>query len=227
MVSDPTPTSDARIAPAGGKPAGKRPHLLRRLYDWTLHWAHTPYASPALAVMSFAEASFFPIPPDPLLMAMALGRRERSFRYATLCSAASVLGGIFGFIIGYFFMEVAGYRIIDFYDKRAFFDKVVHEIGPWMLLWVLIAAFSPIPYKVFTIAAGIVAKDTGSGLLPFFLGFVITSTIGRSLRFFLVAWLIHRYGEPIKRLIDKYFNWFALAFAVLLVGAAYALRYLL
>ena len=227
MVSDPTPTSGKEGTPADRKPPFRRPHFLRRLYDWTLHWAYTPYASPALAIMSFAEASFFPVPPDPLLMAMALGRRERSFRYATICSLASILGGILGFVIGYFLMDYVGNPIIEFYGKQEKFHEVVEALRPGMTLWVFVAAFSPIPYKVFTIAAGMVAYEMTGNPWMFFGGFVAASAIGRSARFFLVAWLIHRFGKPIERFIDKYFNWCALAFTVLLVGAAYALKYLL
>lgn len=203
----------------------KRPHLLRRLYDWVLHWAHTPYATPALAVLAFAESSFFPIPPDPLLIAMGLGKRRNAFRYATVCSVASVVGGMLGYVIGYYLMEVVGNRIIDFYNCREQFEAMVERMRPGMNLWVFVAAFSPIPYKVFTIAAGVVAFEMTGNPWPFFAGFVVASTIGRSARFFLVAWLIHRYGEPVKRFIDRYFDWCALAFAVLLVGAVLLIRY--
>ncbi len=227
MSNDLRPAIDPPNTGPAPAAAGRRPHLLRRLYDWTLHWAHTPYASPALALMSFAEASFFPIPPDPLLMAMALGRRDRAFRYATYCSIASVLGGIFGFVIGYFLMDYVGWPIIDFYGKQKLFHDTVDALRPGMTLWVFVAAFSPIPYKVFTIASGVVACGMTDGLGLFLGGFMLASALGRSARFFLVAWLIHRYGEPIKRFIDQYFNWCALAFVVLLVGAAYLIKYLL
>ena len=204
----------------------KRPHLIRRLYDWVLHWGETPYATPALALMSFAEASFFPIPPDPLLIAMGLNNRKRAFRHATVCSVASVLGGVFGFVIGFALMAAVGQPLIDFYHAQSKFDYIVGKLEGNMNLWVFIAAFSPIPYKVFTIAAGVVASGMDGGHLTFFLWFLAASAIGRGGRFFLVSWLIHRYGERVKQIIDKYFNWCALAFAVVLVGAILLLKYI-
>ena len=215
--------SDPQSLPA--KPP-RRPHALRRLYNWVLHWADTPYATPALATLAFAESSFFPIPPDPLLIAMGLGKRRSAFRYATVCSVASVLGGILGFVIGYYFWQFIGDDIIKFYGKEETFNYLVEETGPWMLLLVLVAAFTPIPYKVFTIAAGVYAYGMDGSPWAFFLGFVVTSALGRAGRFFLVSTLIHFFGEPVKRFIDRYFNWCALAFGVLLIGAFILVKYL-
>ena len=151
---------------------------------------------------------------------------DNALGYAAVCRLASVLGGVLGFAIGYYFWQFIGDNIIQFYGKEETFNYLVKEAGPWMLLLVLVAAFTPIPYKVFTIAAGVYAFGMDDPPWIFFLGFVVTSALGRAGRFFLVAWLIRRYGERVERLIDKYFNWCALAFAVLLVGAIVLLKYL-
>jgi len=221
-VSD-LPRQSESASPAA-KP--RRAHLLRRLYDWVLHWADTPYATPALAILAFAESSFFPVPPDPLLIAMGLGKRRKSFHYATVCSVASILGGMLGFLIGLYLMETVGNRIVDFYHYRRQFDDLVALMKPGMNLWVFVAAFSPIPYKVFTIAAGVVASGMTAGRWPFFLGFVVASTLGRAGRFFVVAALVRVFGEPVKRFIDRYFNWCALAFALLAVAGVLLMRYI-
>ncbi len=203
----------------------KRPHVVRRLYDWVLHWADTPYATPALGLLAFAESSFFPVPPDPLLIAMGVGNRSRAFRYATVCSVASVLGGIGGFAIGYYLMEALGYRIIDFYHYRDSFEDLVAKMSPGMNLWVFAAAFSPIPYKVFTIAGGVVASGLTGGTHVFFLQFLLASALGRSARFFLVSTLIYKYGQPVRHFIEKYFDWCALAFGVVLIAAFVLVKY--
>lgn len=160
--------------------------LLRRLYDWTLLQAARPKAHRALAVVSFLESSIFPIPPDVMLIPMCLANRDRAFEYALVCTVASVIGGIFGYIIGYFFIETVGQWIIDFYgyaDKWQAFEAAYDRWGAWV---VLLMGFSPLPYKVATIA---------SGATHFALGvFIISSVISRSARFFLVAALLWKFG---------------------------------
>lgn len=184
--------------------------LLRRLYDWMLHWADTRFGTPALAGISFAESSFFPIPPDPLLMALALGRPKRSIFYAFVCTVASVLGGLLGYAIGVYAMESIGVPIIEFYGKEDVFDELREtflELGFWA---VLVAAVTPVPYKVFTITAGACALSMET--------FILASVIGRSARFFGVGTLVFFFGAPVKEFIDRYFNLVCVLFVVLLIG---------
>lgn len=276
-------------------------HFHRRLYNWVLHWAHTPYGTPALVVLAFTESSFFPIPPDVLLMALGIARPKRAFYYAVVCSVASVFGGMFGYLIGFALWNPVGapllkslrllttahqpvavrggedpwvriappddtslrigrwsqwlglarplaegnaaafavhrgllhrdepksappvgdaryeleqtagalapgggaYLMTDTYHQaRALYDK-------WDFWIVFAAAFTPIPYKVFTILSGLMQMR--------FVPFLVASAIGRSMRFFVVGGLIFAFGEPVKRFIDRYFNLLALAFFALLI----------
>lgn len=202
--------------------------LLRRLYDWMLHWADTPYGAPALFCLSFAEASFFPIPPDPLLIALVLGSQRKAFHLALTCTLGSVSGAIFGYLIGYlawwsapgqfspiagfFFRHIPGFSIPLFREIQGAFEE-------WNFWVVFTAGFTPIPYKVFTIAGGAFAIN-----FPMFL---IASFISRGARFFLVAALIWRFGSPITAFIDRYFNRLAILFTLLLIGGFIALRYFL
>ncbi|MFQ6676596.1 MAG: YqaA family protein [Fidelibacterota bacterium] len=192
---------------------------IRKLYDWVLHWADTPYGPAALFVLAFAESSFFPVPPDVLLIALALGSRHKSLRFALICSLASLLGGMAGYGIGYFawwqgegtFSSVA----LFFYDHVPGFDEnlfyqIKAQYDRWNFLVVFTAGFTLIPYKVFTISAGAFHIN--------FPLFVLASGISRSARFFLVSALIRRYGQPIRVFIEKYLDWLALAFTLLLVG---------
>lgn len=191
--------------------------LLRKLYDWVLSWAETPYAVPALFVLAFAESSFFPVPPDVLLIALAMSIPARSLYYALVCSIGSVLGGMVGYLIGYEFMEAVGNRIITFYgfmDKWELVGSLYNRYAAWA---VGIAGFTPIPYKVFTIAGGAFKID--------FLVFVIASVLSRSARFFLVAGLIYYFGPTIRGFIDRYFNLLAIVFVVLLIGGFIAVKY--
>ncbi|RJQ51249.1 MAG: DedA family protein [Desulfobacteraceae bacterium] len=190
--------------------------MLRRWYDWVLHWAETPYGSWALFLLAFSESSFFPIPPDVLLIALAVSRPERSFRYALICSFGSVLGGCLGYFIGWQFMASLGERIIAFYgltEKVAYIQNLYMSYDAWA---VGIAGFTPIPYKLFTITAG--AFHIRFGV------FVIASLVSRSARFFLVAGLIYVFGPPIKIFIEKYFNVLAVVFVVLLVAGFWIIK---
>lgn len=194
--------------------------LLRRLYDWVLSWAHHPAGTWALAGISFAESSFFPIPPDVLQIALGLSRPKRSFWYAFVSSVGSVTGGIFGYFIGYFLYETAGRAIIHFYHLEATFELVGGYYQAQAFWWIFVAAFTPIPYKVFTIAAGVYHNFVPLPVLFF------ASAIGRPARFFLVGSLIYFFGPKIKNFIDRYFNWLTVAFAVLLVGGFLLIKYL-
>ncbi len=191
--------------------------FIRRLYDWVLHWAETPYGSLALIILAFAESSFFPVPPDVLLIALAISIPKKSFFYAFECSLSSVIGGMLGYLIGIALMDVIGWKIIDFYNARELFTQLFSKFNEYNFWAVLIAAITPIPYKVFTIAAG-AANAT-------FWVFMVASIIGRSLRFFAVGALIYIFGERIKNFIDKYFNWLSILFMVLLIGGFLVIKY--
>jgi len=195
------------IEPPGGH--GRR-GIVRRLYDWTLHWAETPYALWALFLLSFAEASFFPIPPDVLLIAMALGAPRRSLRFAAVCLAGSVLGGCAGYAIGMFLFEAVGKPIINVYGAWDAYNAISLGFRTHGFLYIFGAALTPIPYKVFTIAAG--ACKVEFGVL------VAASVVGRGLRFFAVGALFKFFGPPVKRFIDRYFNLLTILFLALGIG---------
>ena len=192
--------------------------FLRRIYDWTLSLAETPYALIALAIVAFAESSFFPIPPDVLLIPIILAARERAFLIAGICTVASVLGGGFGYWIGSALFETVGQPILDFYGKAAYFDEFktrFNEYGPWAVLF---AGVTPFPYKVITITSGATGLD--------FWVFMISSVIARALRFFLVAFLLWKFGPPIRQFIEERFGLVATVGIVLLFGGFALVRYL-
>jgi len=198
---------------------------LRRLYDWVLHWAETPYGVLALFVLAFAESMFFPVPPDVLLIALALGSRHKAFYFALTCSIASLLGGMGGYALGHFlWLTDGGFTpLAQFFFSHipGFSESLYAQMGQKFETWgfeiIFTAGFTPIPYKIFTVSAG--AFNINFPL------FVIASAISRSARFFLIAGLIWKFGEPIRAFIDKYFNLLALAFTVLLVGGMIVLKY--
>ena len=184
--------------------------MLRRLYDWVVHWADTPYGSWALFVLAFSDSSFFPIPPDVLLIALAVAKPEKALKFALICSIGSVLGGCLGYIIGWQFMVSIGSKIVDFYgltDKVDYIATLFQQYDAWA---VGIAGFTPIPYKVFTISAGAFHIN--------FLVFFLASVVSRSARFFIVGSLIYIFGPKIQSYIDRYFNILAVAFTILLIG---------
>jgi membrane protein YqaA with SNARE-associated domain len=193
--------------------------MFRRLYDWVLHWANTPYGAPALFLLAVAESSVFPIPPDVLLIALSISLPHRAWYYATVCSIGSVIGGVIGYLLGwgfwsllddFFFTYVPGFTPQLFARVQALYAE--HDF------WVVFAAgFTPIPYKVITIAAGV--------FLINFPVFVLASMVGRSARFFLVAGLIRRYGPGIRSFVDRYFNLLSMIFLLLLIGGFLALKY--
>jgi membrane protein YqaA with SNARE-associated domain len=183
---------------------------LRRLYDWVLSWAHHRHAPLALFLLAFAESSFFPIPPDVLLIALALGIPARAFRLALITTVGSVLGGLAGYAIGHGFMASVGQWILDVYNFHAQFEKIRDLYLEYDIWAVAVAGFTPIPYKVFTIAAGAFDMDVWR--------FTLASLVSRGARFFLLAWLIHHYGAMIKDFINRYFNALTLLFVLLLIG---------
>ncbi len=191
----------------------------RRLYDWILSWADTPYGVPVLAVLAFIEASFFPIPPDVLLMALALALPKKAYRFALVASLGSVAGGALGYLIGWglwdsvgpwFFQYIPGVTPEGFAQVGGLFE----QYGFWIIF---AAGFTPIPYKIFTIAAGVFSLN--------FPIFMLASLIGRSLRFFLVAALFYAMGEPARKLIDKYFNLLSILLLIVIIGVILLYKY--
>jgi len=193
--------------------------LIKKLYDWVLHWAETPYAVPALFLLSFAESSFFPVPPDVLLIALAISIPKKAFKYALVCMIGSVIGGVVGYGIGLYGYETVGKPIVDFYHGQEVMDLIKTKYDQHGFLGILIAAITPIPYKVFTIASGVFKFD--------FWLFTLASIIGRSTRFFIVAALIWKFGAPIRKFIEKYFNLLSILFVILLIGGFLIIRYVL
>ncbi len=192
--------------------------FIKRMYDWVLHWADTPYGVPALFCLAFAESSFFPIPPDVLLIALAIAIPKRSFYFALMCTLGSVIGGVVGYGIGHFAYAAIGEPIVQMYDGKLVMDKIKFWYENYGFWGILIAAITPIPYKIFTIASGVFEFNFGS--------FMLSSVMGRSFRFFAVGTLIFYFGAPIKLFIDKYFNILSIAFIVLLVGGFVTVKYL-
>ena len=200
-------------------------NYLRRLYDWILHWAETKYGVPALFLLALAESSFFPIPPDVLLIPLALGARSKAFHFALVCSVASIIGGIVGYGIGYFAWWTGGQAysavaLFFFNHIPGFTEQVFQNIQEkyeiYNFLIVFTAGFTPIPFKIITISAGAFSVN-----FPMFL---LASTVSRSARFFLVTLLIRRFGEPITAFIDKYFNLLSIVFTLLLIGGFLVLK---
>lgn len=205
---------EATPAPA----AARAPHFIRRLYDWTLSWAERPSGAWALFAIAVIESSVFPVPPDVLLIALCVAAPAKSFRFALICAIGSVLGGTIGYAIGFGAWQAVKGFFIPYVFSQAAFDKVSQLYQGNAFLAILTAAFTPIPYKVFTIAAGVFNVE--------FWTLVFASLLGRSARFFLVGGLIFVFGARIKALIEKYFDWFAIALFVLAVAGFAAIKFL-
>jgi membrane protein YqaA with SNARE-associated domain len=201
-------------------PAEKKPGMLRRLYAWVLHWAETPYAVPALVIIAFAESSFFLIPPDVLLMALCMGRPKRSFVFALWCSVASVAGGALGYLIGYAAEPLGKWFIIDLLGYGDAWATVARLYGENAFIAILTAAFTPVPYKVFTIAAGVFHEQVSIWTL------LAASVIGRTGRFFLVSGTIYLFGPTVKTYLDKYLEIATVLLAILGIGGFLAVKYL-
>jgi len=193
--------------------------VLRSLYDWTMDFAANRNALWALFIISFIESSIFPIPPDILIIPMVLASREKAWKIAGVCTVASVLGGIGGYGIGYFLFDSVGQPILQMYGKLEKFNEfqgMYNEYGAWI---VAMAGVTPFPFKVITIASGVTALDMPT--------FIISSILSRGARFFLVAWLLWYFGDPIRDFIEKYLGWLVTVGFIVLVGSFVALKYLL
>lgn len=193
--------------------------MLRGLYDWTIRLSGHRHAPWGLAVVSFVESSVFPIPPDVVLIPMVLSQRAKAWAYAAICTLASVVGGVFGYAIGYFLFDTLGQSILNFYgyeDAFASFAARYNDYGVWI---VLVAGFTPFPYKVITIASGVTQLN--------FLVFMLASVVARGARFFIVAGLLWWFGPPIRAFIDRYFGLLSFLFMALLIGGFVVARYLL
>ncbi|MBV0912054.1 YqaA family protein [Anianabacter salinae] len=192
--------------------------MLRRLYDWTISLAETKYALWALAAVAFVESSVFPIPPDLLMIPMILAAPRRAWLIAGIATVSSVLGGVLGYVIGAFFYDSLGQPILEALgkaDRMAEFNQRFNDFGFWP---VLIAGITPFPYKVITIMSG----WTG---LPF-MTFVIASIIARGARFFIVAALLWKFGDPIRDFIERRLGLVFVAFVLLLIGGFAVVRFL-
>lgn len=196
--------------------ASKNP--LRKLYFWTLHWADTPYAIPALAFLSFIESSFFPVPPDVLLMAICFSAPKKWLSAAFWCTTASVAGAVLGWYIGWGLWEVAGQPIVKFYHGEAIMAQVKDLYDAYGFWGVLVAAVTPIPYKVFTIASGVFQFS-----LP---QMILASFIGRGIRFFLVAGLIRVLGVRVRTFIETRLELMLILGTLVGVGGVLALKFL-
>lgn len=192
---------------------------LRRLYNWTLHIAAHKHAVWWLAGISFIESSIFPIPPDVALMPMCIANRDKAFRYATVCMVSSVIGGLFGYAIGYFLFESIGVHILKFYGLTHEFDVFKSKFNDWGAWIVFVSGCAPIPYKVITIASGVTRLNL--------LTFTIASIAGRGLRFYVLAGLLWKYGRPIELFVEKYLEHLTILFTALLIGGFFALKYFL
>lgn len=206
-------------APTAGSEGIGALSWVRRLYDWVLHWAATPYGVAALGVLAFAESSFFPIPPDVLLMALCLGAPSRSLYFAFVCTVTSVLGGAFGYVIGAFLWDQMSGFFLGYVFSQELFELVGTKYSDNAFWAVFTAGLTPIPYKVFTIAAGVFRIDFGE--------FLFASVFARSTRFFAIAGLIYFFGPPIRTFIDKYFNLLSILFVILLAGGFAIVRWVL
>ena len=202
-------------------------NYFRRLYNWVLHWSNTKYGVPALFILSLSESSFFPIPPDVLLIALALGMQSKALYFAFVCSLASILGAIIGYTIGQFawWNSIGEYTAVAMFFfnhipgfSSELFTAIQQKFDLYNFFIVFTAGFTPIPFKIITISAGVANIN--------FPMFMIASTISRSARFFLVALLIKKFGKPITTFIDKYFNILSIVFTILLIGGFFALKVL-
>ncbi|MCK0143691.1 YqaA family protein [Aliiroseovarius sp. F20344] len=192
--------------------------MIKKLYDWTMSLADTPHALWALAIVAFVESSVFPIPPDVLMIPMIIARPSRAFVIAGVALVASVLGGMFGYYIGWGLFESVGRPVLEFYGKDKYFDEFATRYNEWGAWAVLVAGVTPFPYKVITILSGATGLNFGV--------FMIASVIARGLRFFIVATLLWKFGAPIRDFIERRLGLMFTLFCILLIGGFYAVKFL-
>ena len=191
---------------------------MRNIYDWTMRAASNKRAPWALAAVSFIESSFFPIPPDVMLIPMVLSDRQKAWWYATIATVASVIGGLLGYAIGYFAYDAVGLPILAFYGKEHALDSFIQFVHEYGVPAIIVKGATPIPFKVVTIAAGVAKMDL--------LAFVGAAIVARAMRFFLVAGLLYFFGQPIKEFIERRLTLVTTVFVVVLVGGFVAVKYL-
>ena len=192
--------------------------IFKNLYNWTLYQSSKKYASWFLAFVSFIESSFFPIPPDIILIPMIIAKRAKAFIYAFICTISSVLGGLFGYLIGYALFNSIGLILVNFYGMTEYIESLKEYYNNYGIWFVLIAGFTPLPFKIITIASGLFQLNL--------IIFILCSLIARGSRFYLIAGLLYVFGEVIKKFIDKYFNFLTVLFFILLIGGVLVLNYL-
>jgi membrane protein YqaA with SNARE-associated domain len=183
---------------------------VRQIYDRSLLWVQSPSGVWALFFLAIAESSFFPIPPDVFLMVLCISVPRRSFRYAAICAAGSVIGGAIGYGLGMSFMDTIGMKILAWYGLHDKYEVVQNLYQQYDALAVGAAGFTPLPYKLFTITAGAFKIN--------FVTFILVSLVARSARFFLVAAFIYKFGAPVRHFIERYFNLLSILFFILLIG---------
>ncbi len=192
---------------------------MKRTYDWVISLSESPHSMLFLFLLAICESSFFPIPPDPLLIILALGNTKKAFKFALVCSIGSIIGGVIGYFIGWQFMATIGDKIVNFYgftEKIAYISDLYSRYDAWAIS---IAGFTPLPYKIFTITAGMFKIN--------FMVFLISSMVSRSARFFLVAGLIYLFGDKIKVFIDKYFNLLTILFTIFVILGFVVIKFIL
>jgi membrane protein YqaA with SNARE-associated domain len=192
--------------------------MMRRLYDWMMNLARSDRAPHALFAVSFIESSFFPIPPDVMLVPMVIANRLKAWWYATVATIGSVLGGAAGYAIGYFAFEKIGQPILEFYGKSGSFAEFTSWFNEWGVWILILKGMTPFPYKVLTITAGVTHMP--------FIEFMLASVVARAMRFYLVAGLLYYFGEPIREFIEKRLTLVTTVFVIVLVGGFVAVKYL-
>ncbi len=192
--------------------------MMRQMYDWTMRQAQSERAPAALGIVSFVESSFFPIPPDIMLVPMVIANRAKAWWYATIATVSSVLGGAFGYFIGSTFFDTIGKPLLDFYGKGQSLDTFTQWFNEWGVWIILAKGMTPFPYKVLTIAAGVAH-------MPFF-EFMLASVAARAMRFYLVAGLLYFFGEPIREFIERRLTLVLTVSLIVLIGGFVSAKYL-
>lgn len=198
--------------------APKKENVVRALYNWVVSWADSPYGVWALFFIALVESSIFPIPPDVLLLALAFGAPKKSYKFAGVCAVGSIVGAVIGYGIGVFFFDSVGMWVVNTYHLQSKLVLVEQAFNKNAFAFIMLAGFTPIPFKVITIASGMMKVPLST--------LVVGSAISRTGRFVLVATFVFFMGEKAKGFIDKYFEMLTIAFTVLLLGGFALLKYL-